>query len=38
MSLADIILKLRMFVLHILPEGSMSQIFHLCPSFYLMQS
>ena len=37
-TVADIILKFCMLVLHILPEGSVSQIFHLGPSFYLMQS
>ena len=35
-TVADIILKLCMSVLHILPEGSMSQIFHVCLSLYLM--
>ena len=35
---ADIILKFCIFVLHILPGGRMSQIFHLGPSFYFMQS
>ena len=35
---ADIILKFCMLVLHILPEGSVSQIFYLGPSFYFMQS
>ena len=37
-TVADIILKFCMLVLHILPEGSMSQIFYLGPSFYFMQS
>ena len=36
--IADIILKFCMLVLHILPEGSMSQIFYLGLSFYFMQS
>ena len=35
-TVADIILKFCILVLHILTEGSMSQIFHLGPSFYLM--
>ena len=35
---ADIILKFCMLILHILPEGSVSQIFYLGPSFYFMQS
>ena len=35
---ADIILKFCMWVLHILPEGSVSQIFYLGLSFYFMQS
>ena len=35
---ADIILKFCMLILHILPEGSVSQIFYLDPSFYFMQS
>ena len=35
---ADIILKFCMLVLHILPEGSVSQICYLGPSFYFMQS
>ena len=35
---ADIILKFCMVVLHILPEGSVSQNFYLGPSFYFMQS
>ena len=34
---ADIILKFCMLVLHMLPEGSVSQIFYLGPSFYFMQ-
>ena len=34
---ADIILKFCMSVLHMLPEGSVSQIFYLGPSFYFMQ-
>ena len=34
---ADIILKFCMSVLHMLPDGSMSQIFYLGPSFYFMQ-
>ena len=33
---ADIILKFCMSVLHILPEGSLSQIFYLGPRFYFM--
>ena len=37
-TVADIILKFCMLVIHILPEGSVSQIFHLGPSFYFMQS
>ena len=37
-TFADIILKFCMLVLHILPEGSVSQIFYLGPSFYFMQS
>ena len=37
-TVADIILKFCMLVLHILPEGSVSQIFYLGPSFYFMQS
>ena len=37
-TIADIILKLCMVVLHILPEGSLSQNFYLGPSFYFMQS
>ena len=36
--IADIILKFCMVVLHILPEGSVSQNFYLGPSFYFMQS
>ena len=32
-TVADIILKFCMLVLHILPEGSVSQIFYLGPSF-----
>ena len=32
-TVEDIILKLSMLVLHILPEGSVSQIFYLSPSF-----
>ena len=36
--LADIILNFFMLVLHILPEGSVSQIFHLDLSFYFMPS
>ena len=35
--ITDIILKLCMSVLHILPEGSMSQIFYLGPRFYFMR-
>ena len=35
-TVADIILKFCLSVLHILPEGSKSQIFHLRPSFYFM--
>ena len=35
---ADMILKCCMLVLHILPEGSVSQIFYLGLSFYFMQS
>ena len=35
---ADIILKFCMLVLYILLEGSVSQIFYLGPSFYVMQS
>ena len=35
---ADIILKCVMLVLHILPEGIVSQIFHWGPSFYFMPS
>ena len=35
---ADIILKFCILVLYILLEGSVSQIFYLGPSFYLMQS
>ena len=38
LTVADIILKLCMFVLHIRPEGSVSQIFYLGPSFYFMKS
>ena len=34
---ADIILKFCLSVLHMLPEGSVSQIFYLGPSFYFMQ-
>ena len=34
---ADIILKCCMVVLHMLPEGSVSQNFYLGPSFYFMQ-
>ena len=37
-TFADIILKFCMLVLHILPEGRVSQIFYLGPSFYFMQS
>ena len=37
-TIADIILKLCMVVLHILPEGILSQNFYLGPSFYFMQS
>ena len=37
-TFAGIILKFCMLVLHILPEGSVSQIFYLGPSFYFMQS
>ena len=36
-TVADIILKLCISVLHILPEGSVSQILHLGPSFYFMR-
>ena len=36
-TVADIILKFCMVVLHILPEGSLSQIVYLGPSFYFMQ-
>ena len=35
-TVADIILKFCILVLHILSEGSVSQIFHLGPSFYFM--
>ena len=35
---ADRILKFCMLVLHILPEGSLPQIFYLGLSFYFMQS
>ena len=35
---ADIILKLCILILHILPKGSVSQILYLGPSFYFMQS
>ena len=35
---ADIILKFCILVLYILPEGKLSQIFYLGPSFYFMQS
>ena len=34
--IADIILRFCILVLHILPEGSVSQIFYLGPSFYFM--
>ena len=37
-TVADIILKFCILVLYILPEGSVSQIFYLGPSFYFMQS
>ena len=37
-TVADIILKFCMSVLHILPEGSVSQILYLGPSFYFMKS
>ena len=37
-TVADIILKLCMLVLHIVPEGNVSQIFYLGPSFYFMKS
>ena len=37
-TVTDIILKLCMLVLHILPKGRMSQIYYLSPSFYFMQS
>ena len=35
-TVADIILKLCMSVLHVRPEGSVSQIFHLGSRFYFM--
>ena len=35
-TVADIILKFCISVLHILSEGGMCQIFHLGPSFYFM--
>ena len=35
-TVADIILKFYISVLRILPEGRVSQIFHLGPSFYCM--
>ena len=35
-SVADIILKFCISVLHVLSEGSMSQICHLGSSFYFM--
>ena len=35
-TVADIILKFCISVLHVLPEGTLSQIFHLGPSFYFM--
>ena len=35
-TFADIILNVCISVFHILPEGSVSQIFHLGPSFYFM--
>ena len=35
-TVADTILKFCILVLHILSEGSMSQIFHSGPSFYFM--
>ena len=35
-TVADIILKFCISVLHILPEGSVSQICHLGSSFYFM--
>ena len=34
--IADIILKFCMAVLHVLPEGSVSQIFYLGPRFYFI--
>ena len=37
-TVADIILKFCMSVLHILPEGSVSQILYSGPSFYFMKS
>ena len=37
-NIADIVLKLCILVLLILAKGSVSQIFHLGPSFYFMQS
>ena len=36
LTVADIILKLSKSVLHILPDESMSLIFHLGRSFYFM--
>ena len=36
LTVADIILKFCILVLHILSKGSVSQIFHLGPSFYFM--
>ena len=35
-TVLDIVLKLCMLVLHIHPEGSVSQIFYLGPSFYFI--
>ena len=35
-NVGDIILKFCILVLHILSEGSVSQILYLCPSFYFM--
>ena len=32
----DIVLKFRMLVIYIHPEGSVSQIFYLGPSFYFI--
>ena len=36
-TVADIILKLCISVLHILPKGILSPILHLSPSFYFMR-